>query len=192
MSFSVALEEQDVTVGSRRVESATEHLIKMVFELTSAQTMGDVTTESVWAEQVEANAFKIMNTPFHVTGLSFLDVVSARPLPAPERLFGFDRVLRKSGRSTYRLFVYPETTLVDFLSAWKRFEALGCSYEQAKGALSALYAIDVPATADIGQVQGLLREGFEKNLWDVEEADCATPMPPLARAAVPGTDSANG
>jgi len=184
------LEKQDVTVGLRRVESSTEHLIKLVFELTAAQTMGDVTTETIWAEQVEANGFKVMNTPFHVTGLSFLDVVSARPLPAPERLFGFDRVLRKSGRSTYRLFVYPETTLVDFLAAWKRFEALGCSYEQAKGALSALYAIDVPTTADIGNVQALLREGFEKKLWDVEEADCATPMPPLAPAA--DTDSAEG
>jgi len=192
VSFSVALEEQDVTVGLRRVESATEHLIKIVFELTTAQTMGDVTTETIWAEQIEANGFKVMNTPFHVTGLSFLDVVSARPLPAPERLFGFDRVLRKSGRSTYRLFVYPETTLVDFLAAWKRFEALGCSYEQAKGALSALYAIDVPTTADIAEVQGLLREGFEKNLWDVEEADCATPMPPLAPAAAPDAESAQG
>ena len=90
------------------------------------------------------------------------------------------------------MFVYPETTLVDFLAAWKRFEALGCSYEQAKGALSALYAIDVPTTADLGQVQGLLREGFDNNLWDIEEADCATPMRPLAPAAAPDTDSAQG
>lgn len=174
--MGAALERQDVTVGLRRVEATNEHLIKIMFELTGAQAMGDVTTETIWAEQLEANAFKVMNSPFHITGLSFQDVVSARPLPAPERLFGFDRVLRKSGRSTYRLFVYPDTTLVDFLTAWKRFEALGCSYEQAKGALSALYAIDVPTTADIGQVHGLLREGYETSLWDVEEGDCAHPL----------------
>ena len=174
--MGAALERQDVTVGLRRVEATNEHLIKIVFELTGAQAMGDVTTETIWAEQLEANAFKVMNTPFHITGLSFQDVVSARPLPAPERLFGFDRVCERAAARPTGCSSIPTPLWSTSSPPGKRFEALGCSYEQAKGALSALYAIDVPTTADIGQVQGLLREGYESSLWDVEEGDCAHPL----------------
>ena len=70
LSFRLA-----VSLSSKRVAEENEHLIKIVFELTGAQSLGDVSTETIWAEQVEASAFKVMNTPFHVTGLSFQDIV---------------------------------------------------------------------------------------------------------------------
>lgn len=152
--------------------AAAPELVEIVFELAEVQSLDGTRTEILWARPLEDGLFELLNTPFHVVGVSRNDVISATPLPGYGGRYLFGRVLEKSGRSTYRVLTYPETTLAGFLGVWKQLEAMGCSYEQPPGGLSALHAIDVPPTADIEKVLVLLRTAQVEGVWDFEQGDC--------------------
>ena len=147
-------------------------LVEIVFELAEAQSLDGSRTELLWARPLGDGHFEVLNTPFHITGISRNDIVFATPLPGSGGRYLFGRALEKSGRSTYRVLTYPETTLAGFLATWKQLEAMGCSYEQPPGSLSALHAIDVPPTADIERVLVLLRTAQVEGVWDFEQGDC--------------------
>ena len=148
-----------------------DDLVEVIFELPGSQSRDGVRTESLWAVPVDATRLKLLNTPFHITGVSLHDVVTATPLPGGDGRYLAGRVVEKSGRSTYRVLTYPETKLSDFLSAWRQLEALGCTYEQPPGVLTSLYAIDVPPDAEIEQVLVLLRAAQVAGVWDFEQGD---------------------
>ena len=149
-----------------------DDLVEIIFELPATHSFDGTLTESLWAQPLDGGAFQVLNTPFHITGVSLDDIISATPLPGHEGRYLFGRVLRKSGRSTYRVLTYPDTTLSDFLAAWKQLEALGCSYENPPEGITALHAIDVPPRADIAQVLVLLRTAQVAGIWDFEQGDC--------------------
>ncbi len=152
--------------------AANDDLAELVFELSERQRPRGGPTESLWAAYMDDSAFRVLNTPFHITGVSLHDVVAARPLPGGDGRFEFENVLAKSGNSTYRVFTYPETRAEEFLSVWESLEELGCSAEQAPGDLTSLYAIHVPRHVDIQQALVLLREGQINGAWDFEQGDC--------------------
>jgi hypothetical protein len=146
--------------------------IEVIFELPEVQSFDGARTESLWAQPLDGGRFQLLNTPFHVTGVSLNDIITATPLPGHDGRFLYGRVVQKSGRSTYRVLTYPDTTLADFLTTWKQLEAIGCTYEQPPGGLTALHAIDVPPAADIEQVLVLLRSAQVAGVWDFEQGDC--------------------
>lgn len=151
--------------------SPTHDLVEVVFELPHAQSLDGARTESLWALPVGDAQFQLLNTPFHATGVSLKDIVTATPLPGEDTRVLFARVVEKSGRSTYRILTYPDTTLADFLQTWKQLEALGCTHEQPPGGVTSLHAIDVPPSANIEQVLVLLRSAQVAGIWDFEQGD---------------------
>ncbi len=123
--------------------------------------------ERLWAEEVGDRQFRLLNSPFFAYGLSLDDVVlggkidesGARP---------FVRVLRRSGRSTYRILVDDQDRFEEY---WQPLGAKGCTYESS----GKLVAVDVPASSDIYSVYSLLEAGEADSVWEFEEGHCGHP-----------------
>ena len=138
-------------------------LEKICFELGEDDLAG-ASAETMWAENLGNGLFRLRNSPFHVYGVSFEDVVLTRSVAG--RLPEFVSVHRHSGRSTYRIILERDVDAGRFRDYWTPLERLGCSYEHASGRY---YAIDVPEDSDIHAVYALLEKGVADNVWDFEE-----------------------
>jgi hypothetical protein len=129
--------------------------------------------ERLWAEYVgdtpDGRALRLDNSPFFTRGVSFLDIVAATKTEYND--YKFERVLDRSGHSTYMLLVPPDSK--PFKAFWTRLESLGCTYESATITISLgeriLYSVDVPPTADIYAVYEILEEGEQSNVWIFQE-----------------------
>lgn len=123
----------------------------------------DGSVETLWAESVGPDLYRVDNCPFFQYGVSWNDVVMA-PLGHDGRAT-FRRVHRKSGHRTVRVLTPTDRDKTELLCEIHR---MGCGYE---GAFSKLVAIDVPPNVDLGAVcECLTNEG-----WQWEHAD-----PPVA------------
>jgi hypothetical protein len=105
---------------------------------------GPHATESVWATSLGNNLYRIENYPFYVYDVSWKDVVLAVP-DAPGNHPVFQRIVRKSGSCTIRVFIEdlqgpPEDHII-----LKGLNALGCWFENAD---SSLFAIALPPNVD--------------------------------------------
>ncbi|MFP5246225.1 MAG: DUF4265 domain-containing protein [Thermoanaerobaculia bacterium] len=128
--------------------------------------------ETMWAEPLGDDRYRLQNVPFYAYGLSFDDVVNARQIGG--QLFVQD-VIERGGHSTYRIFlsqgVAPDK--LRFRESWRQLEEIGVTYEQAN---DRLLAVDVPASTDIYRAYELLQRGEEAGVWDFEEAHCGHPL----------------
>lgn len=124
--------------------------------------------ETMWAEPVSADRYRLQNVPFYAYGLSFDDVVIARQIGG--QLYVQD-VVERGGHSTYRVFLAQDVNRDEsrFQQTWAPLQEIGVTYEQAN---ARLLAIDVPDTTDIVQAYKLLQRGEEAGVWDFEEAHC--------------------
>ena len=140
---------------------------KVVFPLKRAES--DYETESVWAERLSENRFRILNSPFFVFGVSYEDVIEAEP---EGEIFRFVRVLQRSGRSTYRVILQGGRTVqgVDFADRWRPFHDRGCTYESAN---DKYIAVDMPPDTDVPFLYRLLQDGEDKGVWVFEEGHYA-------------------
>lgn len=140
---------------------------KVVFDLEPGATPYE--TERVWAERVSDNRFRILNSPFFVFGISFEDEVEAEPYG---NVFKFTRVVQRSGRSTYRIIFQDENTIdgSEFVERWKPFREAGCTFESAN---PRYIAVDMPPSANIIELYGLLERGEEEGIWVFEEGHYA-------------------
>ena len=84
-------------------------------------------TESLWGTKVEKLIYRIENVPFYVKGVSFDDLVLVGINDNGE--FIFEKVLKKSGHSTYRIYLLKNNQQVNFEKYWKLLEMIGCTYE---------------------------------------------------------------
>jgi hypothetical protein len=126
-------------------------------------------TEGVWAERLSINRFRILNSPFFAFDVSYEDEVEAEP---DGESFRFVRVLRRSGRSTYRVILQDGKTVEsnDFTSRWQPFHDRGCTFENAN---DRYIAIDIPPNADVPFLCRLLQDGEEQGVWVFEEGHYA-------------------
>jgi hypothetical protein len=132
-------------------------------------------SETLWAEPIEKTAsstiFRLRNSPFFAEGVSFLDVISAKPGRDGDGL-EFAGVIERSGHSTYLILAPADST--DFGENWKVLEDLGCSYESKtltrKSGEEMLYAVDVPPEADIDAVYESLGHGERNGVWTFQES----------------------
>ena len=132
-------------------------------------------SETLWAEPAEETApsttFRLRNTPFFAEGVSFLDMVSAKPDRGGDGL-EFVGVIERSGHSTYLILAPVDST--SFEENWKVLEDLGCSYESTtfptKGGKEVLYAVDVPPEADVDAVYESLSDGERNGVWTFQES----------------------
>ena len=152
---------------------AQRDLLKVVVQVPASEWHEEL-EESMWAAHVGEARYELRNIPTHSRNLSFGDLVEA--IEGPIGLL-VTRVVRKSGHSTYRIFLEASSAGDVFAEEWQAFDDQGCSYESSGGRL---YAVDVPPTADIFEVYERLERGEARGLWDFEEGDCGHPDLPTS------------
>jgi hypothetical protein len=152
--------------------------VKIAFEL-DPDDWHRTPVETLWAEAVVEDGrpcFQMMNSPFCVRGISFLDFVGAMPTKH-DGMYNFAAVLKRSGHSTFMLLIKPDD--VRSRPLWDQLERLGCSYESATEHLSigvrTLYSVDVPPTADLSEVFRILKHGEREEVWMYQEGHVYRP-----------------
>jgi hypothetical protein len=152
--------------------NSNEGLVKVVFDVPEKD--GSVLkTESLWAEPVGEDRYRLRSVPFLVFGFSEQDVITAKDDNGKLVVTG---VAARGGHSTYRLVLPEDTNEEKFLQDWVRLKELGCTYERAT---RRFVAIDVPPHADIYAVYEALEEGERASAWEFEEGRCGHLEPKL-------------
>ena len=128
--------------------------------------------ETLWAEPLGEDRYRVQNVPFYAYDLSFDDTVIARPIGGQTII---QQVIERAGHSTYRIFLSRGITTADdaFATYWTPLEAIGVTYEQAN---DRLLSIDVPAETNIFRAYELLQAAEKAGVWDFEEAHCGHPV----------------
>jgi hypothetical protein len=147
-------------------ELLTDERVKISFGLKPDEQQA-YSTESVWAERVGPDEFRILNSPFFVFGVSAEDIVKVK---RDNGGYKFDQVARKGGHSTYRVFLQGGRSLdgEDFRSRWTPIQALGATFENAS---DRLLSVDVAPGVDIVKVYDLLKQGEADGVWAFEEGN---------------------
>jgi Domain of unknown function (DUF4265) len=140
-------------------------LVKVVFPLDPSEWHGSA-SESIWAEATIDGAFRILNSPSFVFGVSLDDVVAGS---VSDDLVEFAGVVSRAGHSTYRIFPgnVHGITSSKFRWCWEPLGAAGCSFEEGF-----VLSVDVPPSANIHSVYQLLSDGVARGVWEFEEAHC--------------------
>ncbi|MBV9301225.1 MAG: DUF4265 domain-containing protein [Acidobacteriaceae bacterium] len=123
-------------------------------------------TESLWAEPLGNNLYRIRNVPFYAMGVSNEDIVRADL--KNDNLF-LQRVDTRGGHSTYRFFTMEGISDEQWIPYWEPLEKLGCTYERGT---ARLFAVDVPPQVDIYKAYELLDLGEKAGVWGFQEGHC--------------------
>jgi hypothetical protein len=152
-------------------QPASPSLVKVAVAL-GEDTLRPGGVETMWAESLGEDRYRLRNSPFYARGFSFLDVVFAEP-----QTDGFPvvrRVVVRSGHSTYQVLVAEGMdTSTEVQSHLERLAALKCTFERANGRL---VAVDVPPAGDVHAVYRLLESGERAGVWDFQEGHCGHPV----------------
>jgi hypothetical protein len=160
-------------------------MVKVSFRVKPRGTHG-IAGETMWAEWVGSDRFRLANSPFHVLGVSFGDVVFARR--DRRGVLAFKGVSLRGGHSTCWLALRGDVTDPSFRDGWAKLKALGCGYEGASGRF---LAMDVPPGVSFAVVRDLLDAGARQGAWeyeiahrghpDLEDERADPPVPPERR-----------
>jgi len=145
-----------------------QDLVKVVVELEQDAWHG-YGSESLWAEPLGQDRYRIQSVPFYARGISYDDIVIAKPI---QRQLVVQNISQRGGHSTYRFFLSEDITDIQdnrFVKYRSPLEAMGCTYERAT---ERLFAMDVPPHADIYKIYDALKEGESAEVWEFEEAHC--------------------
>ena len=105
----------------------------------------DDNVETLWADPVGPNLYRLDNSPFWAYGVSWRDVVEAHP--DPDGQIRMTRVVEKSGHRTVRvIFDRGVDESPEARAVLDGVTALGASYE---GMNPRYLAIDVPPEGDL-------------------------------------------
>jgi Domain of unknown function (DUF4265) len=117
--------------------------------------------ETLWATPLGRHQYRLENCPFLAYGVSWLDVIEARP-PADGEMPAFRHVVRKSGQRTVRvIFEPPVNKSRQSKAVLERLVAMGCSYE---GANPGYIAVNIPPGVDLAAVCAYLTSTGRK--WE--------------------------
>jgi hypothetical protein len=158
--------------GVEEQRDMTEKLIKVRFELDQSDWHGHG-SETLWAspiDETERRTFRIMNSPFFAKGISNRDIVKASAFDN-DFILDFKEIVERGGHSTYMLLSKATETRVG--SYWNMLEKSGCSYESMRINLSIgqrlLFSVDVPPSANIYEIYGILQRGESASVWMFQE-----------------------
>jgi len=113
---------------------------------------GDV--ETLWAIPVDANLYRLDNSPFFAYGVSWQDVIEARP--GEDQFLEYVRCVTKSGNRTVRvIFQDYQNDDQPAREILRELRNLGCSYE---GMHPRMISINLPAKVDLDEVTSFLSE----------------------------------
>jgi hypothetical protein len=157
-------------------------MVKIFFEPPGGDEDWHTKVESMWATPIDestvpgGSVFRLENTPWYVFGVSWQDLICAelrhetigddtptRPKLEVDILY-FSRVWKHSGHSTYLVFLKEGITTESpkWLERWEALKNTGCSWE---GMNAKLIAIDVPSTANLDEVENVLREAEASDVF---------------------------
>jgi|SRR5579859_2400414 len=119
--------------------------------------------ESLWAEQVGPREFKIANIPIYVRGIGSGDVVAA--YSDDEGELHFKELLRSSGNSVFRLYVFDEREVP---ALRRMLRDLG--YESEQSYVPNLVAVEIPANKPIHPFLDLIVKQAKDNHLEYQEA----------------------
>jgi len=142
---------------------------KILFELEKADHH-DFAAETIWAEVLGENKYRLLNIPLYIYGASFGDIVVAYEKDEETAFPIVEEVVERSGHSTYRIFVFEGAVdNPEFDKYWEPIEAEGCSFEGQKG--NKMLGVDVPPEANINLVFRFLQNGENAEIWGFEEGN---------------------
>jgi len=128
---------------------------------------GEESAETVWADKVGSDLYRIQNLPFFAYGISLHDTVLA-PIDPSSGQATFERIVSKSGNRTLRLILRkPITSDSKSRKRLQELVEIGCDYELANSTYAVL---NIPAAVDVSCVERLV--GKITGQW--ERADPAT------------------
>jgi hypothetical protein len=145
-----------------------EELVKIIFNLPAKD--GPIASESLWAERLGSNLYRLRNVPFYLYGVSEQDIVRAEENDGRLTAAG---IIDRGGHSTYRIFLPEQSSEEQFARDWIPLQELGCTYERAT---RRLVAIDVPPHTDVYAVYDVLERGEKDRRWEFEEGHCGHPL----------------
>ncbi len=86
--------------------------------------------ESMWAEDLGNDRYKICNVPFHAYGLNFNDVVIAK-VQSEDQIPEIVEVVERSGNETLRLYFDKSVSQEEQVEILDNICSIGASYERA-------------------------------------------------------------
>ncbi len=109
--------------------------------------------ESVWADKLGADTYRVQNIPFLAYNVSLHDVVWA-PIDLGSGMPVFEKVLAKSGNRTFRLYLRWSIGL-HWIARRKlrQIVDLGCDYVFANRKYA---AVNAPAEVEVAAVEAVL------------------------------------
>lgn len=130
--------------------------VKVAFEIQNDD--GSMEVETLWAEPLGEQVYRIDNSPFYVYSVLWRDEVLAPP--SAEGLPTFQRVVSKSGNRTVRVRLdppYEEGN--ESAKEMQDLVAIGCSFE---GSRNRLMSVNIPPELSLNAVRDhLISHGLE-------------------------------
>ncbi|QQS40652.1 MAG: DUF4265 domain-containing protein [Acidobacteriota bacterium] len=117
--------------------------------------------ESLWAEKIRDDTYRIENIPFFVRELCVDDIVAVSD---EDGSLYFQEVLEYSRHNTVRVVVIEEERTTHLISGFRK---LGLAFE---GLDNYLFAIDIDDPEKMAQLANFLADGEEKGWWEYEES----------------------
>ena len=110
--------------------------------------------ETLWADPLGSDLYRLDNSPFWAYGVSWRDVVEAHP--DPDGMLRMTRVAEKSGHRTIRVILKPGVDeSPEAQAVMDGIRELGASYE---GVNPTYLAIDTPPGVELMAVKSYLEE----------------------------------
>lgn len=122
---------------------------------------GEGTAETLWAESLGSELYRLHNTPFFFYGVSYQDIVVATP--AEDGMLEYQRTHEKGGHRTVRVLV-PPVRLPELGELMTAIAGMSCHSESA---FNQLLAIDLPPEVAMDAICDYLTEAG----WEWEHAD---------------------
>lgn len=135
--------------------------------LVKLRIVDDEVVETVWAQPLANDTYRLRNLLFFVYGYAFDDVVRAEQTSG--EFPTVTSIVTRSGHSAYRVFLCDSATNIEDVPSWLALEEIGCTFERAS---ENLYAIDVPPESDVYRVYVDLEHGESSKFWSFEEVFC--------------------
>ncbi len=150
-----------------------DDLVKIWFELD--EDWHGSSTETLWAQKVGKEQYRLDNSPFYAKGVSFGDIVTATERDGRLK---FNSVVKRGGHSTYRVIVdHIKMPPTEFQKYWDKFSKMACTFEggpefSSEDKQLKIYSVDIHPEANLDKVYEYLQSAEDDGIWEFEEGHC--------------------
>lgn len=148
-----------------------ERVLPLTNVCVSLPNFGLSKNERLWAQPLGEDLYELRNVPFAAYGLNLRDVVHATRQGSQEDP-EIDRVVKRSGNTTYRLLFLKSSSAGDQERSLAPLRALGATGERGG---DVFYALSVPPQADSAQARQLLDTLVDLGVVLYESAEARRP-----------------